>query len=272
MVADSACDLPPTEAVAAGIRLVPLTVSFGEESFRDGVDLPAEAFWHRVAADPSFPTTASPSPEALVAAYAAAAEGGAEAAVSVHVSGALSRTVESARTAAEGSPIPVEVVDSRSVSMGQGLVALSAAAEAAEGGGLAQVAGAARLAVDRLEVAAVLDTVEFLTRGGRVGRARGMLSDLLRIRPVLSLEEGEPVLAARARTRGRGIDEALRRVAGPAERAALFHAGAPEAPAVAGRLEEATGASPLVGWIGAVTGTHLGPRALGLAVLRPRTA
>jgi DegV family protein with EDD domain len=268
VVADSACDLPPVLATSEGIRLVPLLVTFGSKSFRDGVDLPAEAFWDRVAGATDLPTTASPSPDALLEAYEGAGEEGAVGVVSVHLSGALSRTADSARQAAERARVPVEVVDTKSVSMGQGLVALAAARAARGGAGLPEVAGAARSATSRLAVAAVLETVDFLRRGGRVGRAKAALSDLLRIRPVLSLEDGEPVLVARARTRARAIDEAVARVAGPAEAAAVFHSGAAESPEVAERLTRACGVDALVGPIGAVTGTHLGPGAIGVAAVR----
>jgi fatty acid-binding protein DegV len=120
-----------------------------------------------------------------------------------------------------------------------------------------------------LEVYAVLETVEFLVRGGRLGRARAAIGGLLRIRPVLTLRGGEPALIARPRTRGRAIAEIIRRARGSAVFSAVFHAEAAETAAVARALEEATGAPPLVGLIGAVTGSHLGPQALGVAVLRP---
>lgn len=269
VVCDSAADLPP--AAAAEVVVVPLTVVFGTEELRDGVDLPAEAFWERVAQDPALPTTASPAPEALLEAYRRAADGGASGIVSVHLSGSVSRTVESARLAAGESPVPVEVVDSRSVSLGEGLVALTAARATAAGASLSRAAEEARAASTRLEVFALLDTVEFLQRGGRLGRAKAALSDLLRIRPILSLEDGEPTLAARARTRGRGIGEVLSRCRGPAEAAGVLHSGAAEAPRVAQALEVSCGVTPIVALIGAVTGTHLGPRALGVALLRPES-
>ncbi|HEX9823124.1 MAG TPA: DegV family protein [Actinomycetota bacterium] len=269
VVADSAADLPP--GLAPAISIVPLTVRFGSNEFRDGVDLPATAFWERVDAGPEFPTTASPPPAALLEAYRAAAERGAAGVVSVHVSGKLSRTAESARMAGGEAPLPVEVVDSRSVSLGEGLVALAASEAAEAGGDLAAVAATARGAVARLEVYALLETVDFLRRGGRVGRAKAAVTDLLRIRPILSVEDGEPVLVARARTRGRALDEVLERAAGPAEAAGVLHGGASEASEVAARVREACGVEPIVTLIGAVTGTHLGPAALGVAVLRPES-
>ncbi|HEX2030655.1 MAG TPA: DegV family protein [Actinomycetota bacterium] len=268
VVTDSAADLPPDAAASAGVTVVPLTVTFGDEAFLDGVELPPEAFWERVRGGGELPTTASPSPEAVRGAYERARADGAAAVASIHVSGKLSRTVDTARLAAAEASLPVDVVDTRSVSAGQGLVVLAAAGAATAGAGLDRVVAAATSATSRLAVAAALETVDFLRRGGRVGAARAALSELLRIRPVLSLDDGEPVLAARARTRRRAIDEALARAAGPAEAAAVFHAGAREAEDVADRLARATGVRPSIGVIGAVTGTHLGPGALGVAVIR----
>ncbi len=267
IVTDSACDLPPS--ASRGVRVVPLTIAFGTEAYRDGVDLPAESFWEKLGAAPDLPTTASPSPEALRAAYREAAEDGARGVVSIHVSGALSRTVESARAAADDAPVPVEVVDSRSVSLGQALLVLAAARTAAAGGTIEAVHESARSARDRLEIYALLETVDFLKRGGRVGRAKAALTDLLRIRPIMTLRDGEPALVARPRTRRRAIDEVLERTRGPAEAAAVLHAGAPEAESVAESVAASTGVEPLLGLIGGVTGTHLGPAALGVAVLRP---
>lgn len=268
VVADSACDLPAEIARAAGIRIVPLIVTFGEESFLDRVELTAEAFWERVAGDGSLPTTASPSPEALVRVYEAAAADGATGVVSVHLSEALSRTSDTARIAGERSPIPVEVVDSRSVSLGEGLVALEAAKAAGDGGGLEAVALAARDAAARLAVCAFLDTVDFLQRGGRLGRAKATLSDLLRIRPVLSMADGEPVLVSRARTRSKALEEVFTRTAGLGVAAAVLHSNAPEVEDARSRVAATSGVEPITALIGPVTGAHLGPRSIGVAVVR----
>ena len=266
VVTDSASDLhhPPP-----GLQVIPLTVAFGTEELLDGIELSAEAFWDRVDGADEIPTTASPPPQSFAQAYARAAETGAEAAVSVHVSAELSRTIESAEAAAARSPIPVHVVDSRSVSLGEGLVALAAAGEASSGRSADAVAEAARDAAGALEVYAFLETVDFLQRGGRVGRARAALSDLLRIRPILTLDGGEPALAARARTRGRAIAEILDRAGTEAVATGVLHARAPEAQQVAERLAAATGTAPIVSLIGSVTGSHLGPGCLGIALLRP---
>jgi DegV family protein with EDD domain len=265
VVTDSAADLPHALARSLGIRVVPLTVSFGDASFLDGVDLTAKAFWARLETDPAFPTTASPPPAAFLAAYREAAEAGAEAVVSVHLSGELSRTAESARAAATESPVPVEVVDSRGVSLGEGLVAVAAARAAALGMGLRDVSRVAARAPARTRMFAMLDTVESVGRGGRFATPNA--PEQLRIRPVLTLVDGRPELVSRARTRSRAIAEVLARTAGPAEAAAVIHSGAPELGAVASAVREATGAEPVEAVIGAAMGAHMGPRALGVVVM-----
>ena len=267
VVTDSAADLPAPVAGARGIRVVPLTVAFGDEQLLDGSEVSAEGFWVRMAGEEHLPTTASPSPDALAAAYVEARDRGADGVVSVHLSARLSRTLETARVAAASADLPVEVVDSRSVSAGQALAVLAASDAAARGEELSSVAAVASRAAERLRMAAAIETVEYLKRGGRVGALAATLSDLLRVRPVLSLDHGEPVLVTRARTRRRAIDEVLTRVGAPAEAAAIFHSGAGEIGDAAAALAERCGVEPLLGWIGAVTGTHLGPGALAAAVL-----
>jgi DegV family protein with EDD domain len=266
VVTDSACDLPPAAAAEAGVTIVPLLVTLGSQSFLDGVELTADEFWRRVE-EGTVPTTASPSIGAFREAYRQAADRGASGVTSVHLSGALSRTADTARQAARDAPLPVAVVDTGSVSAAQGLVALAAAGVAAAGASREDVTRAAHGAVARLRLAAVVDSADFLARGGRVGPASTAVTGSLRIRPVLTIRQGRPVLHSRARTRSRAIDDAIEVVAGPAEAAAVFHSGTPEADDVAARLAGITGVEPLVGPVGPVTGTHLGPRALGLAAI-----
>jgi DegV family protein with EDD domain len=129
IVSDSAADLTPQRTTEAGIRIVPLSVSFGGQTFRAGVDLSTEAFWSRMTApDAPFPTTAAPSPGAFQEAYEAVFAEGAEAIVSVHVSETLSATIAAARVAAGMNPgREIHIVDSRTASMGVGILALLAA-------------------------------------------------------------------------------------------------------------------------------------------------
>jgi DegV family protein with EDD domain len=267
VVTDSAADLPAELAREAGITVVPLVVTFGDRSFADGRDLGPEEFWRLGAS--TYPTTASPSPAAFAAEYAALVERGREGAVSVHLSSELSSVLHNARAAASEAALPVRVLDSRSVGVGLALVVLEAARVARSGATAEEVAAGAEDAAHRVELYAALDTVEFLRRGGRVGTARALLSDLLRIRPVLTLRDGVPTLVAKARTSSRAMEEAVARAAGPAVASAVGHALAPDADRVAAQLEEACGVRPHVFRLGAATGSHLGPGAVAVAVLRP---
>ena len=272
VVTDSAADLPHALALSLGIRVVPLTVTFGDASFLDGVDLSPEAFWDRVRTDPAPPTTASPPPAAFLNVYREAAEAGAGQIVSIHLSAELSRTIHSARSAAADAPVPVEVVDSRGVSLGEGLIALAAARAAAEGSSFEEVAELARAAPTRTRMFAMLDGVDDVRRGGRLEAANAPASDRMRIRPVLTLVDGRPVIVARARTRSKAIAEVLERAAVPAVASGIIHSGAPELTEVAAAVRAATGAEPVQAVIGAAMGAHLGPRALGVVVMEGQTA
>jgi DegV family protein with EDD domain len=275
VVIDSGADLPPDLASSHRIVVIPLLIAFGNESFRDGVDLPPAAFWERLAGRrgrDAVPSTASPPPEAFANAYRRAADGGADAVVSVHLSSELSSTADHARSGAReaGVPVPVQVVDSRLVGVGLGLVALHAARAASDGDGPERVAGAAKDAAGRVELSAALETVELLRRGGRVGPVRAALSDALRIRPVLTMRDGSPELVAKCRTRARALDHLVSRASGPAAAAAVTVGGpASQAGDLADRVAEACGVRPFVSPMGAAIGAHLGPGAIGVAVLRP---
>lgn len=275
VVTDSGADLPPDLASSHRIVVVPLLVAFGDESFHDGVDLPPAAFWERLAGRrgrDALPSTASPPPGAFADAYRSAAERGDDAVVSVHLTSELSSTAEHARSGARepSIPVPVHVVDSRLVGVGLGLVVLHAARVASGGGGPERVAGAAQDAAGRVELSAALETVELLRRGGRVGLVRGALSDALRVRPILTMRDGAPELVAKCRTRARALDHLVARAAGPAAAAAVT-VGGPVSLArdLADRVAEACGVRPFVSPMGAAIGAHLGPGAIGVAVLRP---
>jgi DegV family protein with EDD domain len=270
VVTDSAADLPADLARERGIWVVPLIVAFGDDSFTDGVELSADAFWDRLSERGGpVPTTASPAPGVLAEAYQHAADAGATGVVSIHLAGTVSGTAGTATAVGSKAPLRVSAVDSRMVGAGLGLVVLAAAEVAARGGSLVEVERAAREAMPKVELFALLETVDLLRRGGRVGAAKAIVSDLLHVRPILSMTDGEPTLVAKARTRSKAVDELLRRLEGPAVLAGLSHGRAPDAGDVAARISEACGVEPFVALMGAALGTHLGPGALGVAVLRP---
>jgi DegV family protein with EDD domain len=268
---DSTADLPDGPRRHAGWAMVPLTVHFGSESFRDYVDLPIEEFYRRLVAAPTPPTTSQPTPAAFAAVYAELLARY-EHVVSLHLSGKLSGTVESARLAAAACGGRVTVIDTGFVSALLALAVEEVQAMLDAGTTLRAIeARVAALPADSGCIFAV-DTLEYLQRGGRIGKARAMLGTLLSVRPILAIEHGE--LEPVRRVRGaRKVQAALcaeleaRAPAGPL-RLAIAHAAAPAAAAalraavVAARPDAAVGELLT---LGAVVGTHSGPGALGLA-------
>ncbi|HET7092584.1 MAG TPA: DegV family protein [Thermomicrobiales bacterium] len=248
IVTDSSADLPDPLRAAAGVVVVP-------------VDIPAA---DAVLAD-----------AAAAARFAAAfARLGADhaAIVAVCASGRLSGAVALAARAAAASPVPVEVVDSRSASMGLGFQALRAAELAAAGSSAPAIADRLRAETDRYPVLFALDALDFLEQGGRVGRAAALIGGMLQLKPLLWLDEGQIVPLERTRTRHRAMDELADfvRELTIVERIAVLHASQPDAAAdLAGRIAAATGFSEgaiVRARIGPLIAAGAGPGALGVAV------
>lgn len=270
VVTDSSCDLPAALADELQISIVPLTIRFGAEELVDRRDLSPTEFWSRCATSALLPETAAPSPGAFEAAFRAAAEDGAEAVVCVALSGKLSATVEAARNAARAveGDLPVRVIDSNLVSMGLGVVVLAAAEMAAAGKTLDDVSGAVEDAIPRVHLLATLDTLENLKKGGRIGRAQALIGSMLSVKPVIELRDGEVHAESKQRTRSKALRYIADKVksAGSVEQLAIMHGQAPD---IDEFIEMLDGVVPrdqlVVGDIGAVIGTHAGPRAMGVA-------
>jgi DegV family protein with EDD domain len=238
VVTDSTSCLPATLAARSGIRVVPLRIVAGGLAADDGPPACGGALGAQIRRGARL-TTASPAPERFAGAYADAAAAGAAAVVSVHVSAGLSGTVNAARLAAGGAPVPVRVVDSRSLGMGLGFAALSAAEAAEAGGNLDAVAAAASARSARLRSFFVLDTLDQLSAGGRLGPS-GAGSGLT-FRPLLHLADGRVAVLERLRTRSaaaRRMEEAAAEYAAgqPVDVAVQYLGPAEPGRALAGRL------------------------------------
>lgn len=274
VVCDSTCDLGNQWLAENGVLMVPLKVLFGDTTYLDWVDLQPDAFYERLTTSPALPKTSQPSPAEFLEAYRSLAAAGVEEVVSIHLTAALSGTCESARLAAEESPIPVRVVNTMNVTHAVGLV-VRAAVEARDSG-----ADAAAVEARALQVAAasrlyfVPETLEYLVKGGRAGKAQGLAASLLNIKPVLCINE-EGIVAPYKKVRGlkSAFDAMAARVAADSQekgalKVAVFHACAPE---LADQLHSALEAQSVEyesvpdGLVGSVIGTYAGPRAVGLA-------
>ncbi len=264
IVTDSACDLSPEIAEAHDIAVVPLSIRFGDHEYTDRVDLTPTQFWDMCRSAKELPETAAPSPGAFAVVYDEAKAAGYDGVVVVNLSAALSGTYQSARTAAESRTdgFPVTVIDSKAVTMAQGLVVLVAADLAKSGAEINTITEAIESAISRTHVLGVLDTLDHLVKGGRVGGAKGLLGSMLSVKPVLELRDGVVEEESKQRTRSRALKYLVDKVrtAGPFERVAIVHGDAADLSVFTDQLSDIDlGGDFLVCDLGPVVGTHGGP-------------
>ncbi len=270
VVTDSSSDLPADLTRAHNIEVVPLSIRFGDEELVDRRDLTPPQFWARCAASPVLPETSAPSPGAFEAAFRAAAAGGAEGVVCVTLSSKLSATIEAARAAARAleGVVPVRVVDSRSVTMGLGMIVLATGRAAADSNDLDQVASQAAELAERTRVYGTLDTLENLKKGGRIGAAQALLGSILSVKPVIEVRDGAVEPGPKQRTRARALAWLADRVAAdaPPGQVAIVSGEAPDVGTLRSLLApHVVGDRIVVADLGAVIGTHTGPRTIGVA-------
>ena len=272
VVTDSTADLPAETVQELDITVVPLLVIFGDQAYRDGVDMTSEEFFRRLPETQELPRTSQPSPGDFQQVYERLAEQ-TDRILSIHVSSRFSGTAETARQAARtlADRCQVEVIDSSTISMAMGFAVIAAARAAKAGADLDACAEAARSVLRRQRLAVALDTLEYLRRGGRIGRAQAFLGGLLRLKPVLTIRDGEAYPLARARTHRKALEEILRVCleGDDIEEAAVMHANSPDdarllAEEIRRRCPKAT---VHVGRIGPVIGVHGGPGLIGVSAV-----
>jgi len=272
VVTDSACDLMPTTTEEHDVRVVPLTIRFGAEELVDREELSVKEFWDRVITGPDMPATAAPSPGAFQEAFLAAHRAGMSGVVCVTISSGLSATYQAARTAAEAvsDRIPVRVIDTQSVSMGQGLLTLAAAEMASRGVSLDDAATAIEEMKSRTHVFGVVDSLDYLKRGGRIGGAAHLVGSLLSIKPVIEVRDGVVEVESKQRTRSRSLQYLANKAveAGPLERLAAASGVAPDFDDVLEMVRRAQPQYELVtGDLGPVVGAHTGPASVEVSFI-----
>ena len=272
IVTDSTCDLPREAIQALGITVVPLSILFGDEELMDGVDIQTEQFFRRLERDPHMPTTAQPAPALFARAYQRLVDEGATEILSIHLSAKLSGTLESARLGAEGiEGARIERLDSGSVSLGLGMGVMEAAKAARAGKGLDEVRAFAADVFRRTHIYVTLDTLEYLRRGGRLSRGQELLGTLLKMKPVLSIQDGEVIPVGRVRTRQRAIEDILSRCSDlrPLEHLCVIHSTTTEeANYMRDRVAALdANAAITVARITPVVGVHGGPGVVGVGVV-----
>jgi len=207
IVTDSTADLPPTLAEELGITVVPVYLRFGDEVYRDRVDISEDEFYDRLLHDPIHPSTTQPTPQDFTTIYQKLSQE-ADGIVSIHISGILSGTYNSAiqgkKLVEDGCPI--EVVDSQTVSIANGLLAVEAAKIARSRKSLEQVVAEVRQIIPNIHLLILFDTLKYLAKGGRIGKAKALLGSVLSVKPLLTVKDGELVPAGQVRTRSKGVD------------------------------------------------------------------
>ena len=270
IVTDSTCDLPPEVVSELDLTVVPLYINVGQKSYLDGIDMSRQEFYERLPHFDHHPQTASPGPEMFRETYESLAEDGTDEILSIHIAESLSGTLNTAQLAADAAEgIRVTVLDSGQLSMGTGFLVAAAARAAQAGRSLAEIIEMVKEMGKRTHLFAGLDTLEFLQRSGRMSWAVSRIGNLLRIKPLLTMHDGEPNVH-QVRTDRRAMQRLLDMLASlaPLEELALVHTNAPD------KLRELrdrarhlfpNGREPVEVDVTPVIGTHIGPGAAGFA-------
>jgi EDD domain protein, DegV family len=267
IVTDSSADLPPEVVREMGISVVPLYVRFGDEVYRERVDLTDEEFYHKLVHGTVHPMTIQPNPQDFAEVYQRLSED-ADGIVSVHISSKLSGTLNSALQAKKmiAGKCPIEVVDSQTITLALGLMTTAAAEAANAGKSLQQVLDVIKKAMHDTYSLVLLDTLKYLHLGGRIGKAKTLLGSVLHVKPLISIKDGEVVPVGQVRSRAKGIEQLFdfaKNAANIENLAVAYSTTLDEAQALAQRLASIfTEGEVRLSRLGTTLGVHLGPGTL----------
>jgi DegV family protein with EDD domain len=271
IVTDSSADMPPEVVEELGITILPLTIHLGQKSLRDGVDITPADFVTRMANTITPPTTTAPTQKQFEEIFTELTKGGGEV-VSIHASSKLSQTFRNAQRAA--LPLlgrsKIIVVDSQLITVGLGMLVTAAGRAAARGESLEEVVKLVRGMIPRIYIGFFVETLDYLERGGRIGKAQALLGNMLSIKPLLILEEGEIVALEKVRTRAKAIEKLVEFITEftHIQKMVVLHGNTPQD--VATLIEQTNLLMPnldiAVDHYGPVTATHVGTDALGVVV------
>ena len=273
IVTDSTADMSPHLARELGVSVVPLSVIFGDEVFKEGIHIGHDLFYDKLVRSKVLPTTSAPSVGDFLEVYEPLLAETDEI-VSIHLSSKLSATYNNALQAAQQLSergARIEVVDSQLVSLGMSFVVAAAARAATGGAGCDEIKTIVEGIVPRVRILVVLDTLEYVRRGGRIGRARAFLGNMLRVKPLLYIRDGEVHPGERVRTKAQALERVFQIVTSyprVVEAAVAYSTNPQEAEEVSRRLREAMpGVAVSMARLGPVIGVHGGPGVLGVGVL-----
>jgi len=264
IVTDSTADIPPELAKKLGITIVPVYLRFGDEVFRDVVDISQDEFYRRLTHDPIHPSTTQPSPQDFIDVYKELSKD-ADGILSIHVTAKLSGTYNSALRGKEamGNKIPIEVIDSQLVTMGLGQLVMAANTMAQSGMSLPQIVKEVKQMIPHIRVLGLLDTLKFLALGGRIGKMQALLGSVLNIKPMMTIKDGVLAPAGRARSRAKGIDilfEYVKNTPEIQDLAVVYNTTLDEAKAFVARLGTVFAEEKIqLARLGPALGVHTGP-------------
>jgi len=272
IVTDSTADLTNEIASALQITIVPLCVNFGDESYRDNIDLTTEEFYQKLANCTTLPTTSSPSPGNFAEVYDKLG-GETDEILTITISSKLSASYQAAVDGAKlrKSKSRVEIIDSLSAVVGLGLIVISAAKAAQEGCNINEVIGVTKSSMQRIELRIAFDTLEYLKRGGRIGTAQAFLGSMLKINPILTIKDGITEGVAKPRSRARALDYLydFAMSFSHIEEIAIEDANTPDdVENLMNRLSVRLPRERIYKMkVSPVIGTHVGPRVVGIGIL-----
>lgn len=273
-VTDSTSDLTPAQARAWGITIVPLTVFFGEEAYLDNIELDYLSFYKKLQETKELPHTSQPSPALFQEAYMRLIDEGADGIISAHLASGLSGTYQAAVNAVANLPaeyrkVPIEVIDSQSASAGIALPLFKAVEEANAGDSLTLIKQHLIERYSRTHIIAILDTLEYIKRGGRIGGAKALLANMLSVKPILSLKAGSVIPLEQPRTRSKALARGVQILKdhAPLEEVVLVEAG-PEIGEQLAAAYKSVFDQPIQHFgLGSVLGTHTGPNTSGFVYI-----
>ncbi len=271
IVTDSTADLPQKLIRELGIKVVPAYVRFGNELYRDGVDISEDELYHRLLSDPVHPSTEPPTPQDFAQAYEELSKE-ADSIVSIHISSKLSATCNSALRGKEllQTDFPIGIIDSKLVTMGLGLLVKAASQIVKSEIALPDVVGKVNKLIPDIKILGLLDTLKYLARGGRIGRAKALLGSVLSVKPILTIKDGEIEPAGQVRGWENGVEELFsftKNLKSIQDMAIIYSTEDEEAAALSRRVSTFVDQDKIIlARLGPVLGVHTGPGILFVAV------
>jgi DegV family protein with EDD domain len=271
IVTDSTADLPPRLAGDLGVTVVPVYVRFGDQVYRDRVDISEDEFYQRLLHDPIHPSTTQPTPQDFADVYQKLSQE-AEGIISIHLSSKLSGTYNSALQGKElvDTKCPIEVIDSQVLTMSLGLLVIAATTIAKSGKNIQQVVEEIKQTIPSIHLLALFDTLKYLALGGRIGKVQALLGSVLSVKPMLTIKDGELVPAGRVRSRTRGINrlvDFVKNAVDIQDMAIVYNTTPDEAQTLVGRMGSIFPKERIrLARLGPALGVHAGPGVLLVAL------